>query len=1111
MNARKAAADPKLFRLGSRGFSTGNHHDHSLYQRGTTHSSTGAAPSMHRGGVGHSHFICLPFLKGYRTHEEQERVGMRISRRFFCVTRIKNSASPTIPPENEDLTVQSHSFWSVKHSRFVDVREKRAASVSDLSSSSPSLPLTSSSHHFTHKTASFAPLFPSPSTLLSSCTPQTTDSPSNGMTSPLPPPLLEQPHHSHASFVDGTTMKDRVSPYASEKTHPSAPYASPRRKHVESSPHSVSAPSSSPLPSHLPTSRTLAEREEGVLRSLSHVLPRKGKMKATATLEWEDTMPEWETTMPPLPHDVSRSRRSPRTKTSEIITVPTDNSGRSPKTTGSVTPSGGAFLYPGQEDLPPLTPPAPKSKFSFLAHFSDALAERNYNANGDVPNSAPKPKLPMWASSFTHPALKKERLRKDNWISQDASGFLSPSAREALEEWLTAWLTAAAATTTSEREKSTMTEVVKLMQQNIYVCPRSASFRGVFAKKSFRAGEVLFTIPLRTTTTIPTALTAVLPERALPPGQSTTPSSLLRRLSSFFRTTDSTLTAPSTPGPVALCRTPPACKEDTPTDDDTSRSTTPCHTANRSTGAAMQTESLHESLESCAWPCFSSSSHPAVSSLQEDDGAPHRLHDDGRDPSLSSPHPFSVASVLLPFTDVVEYIHSLRRSSLDPTPHFFFIEQVYLAMQLAVVLEDYEKRVKIKMAYEQKRREGIKTTLDSSPLPYSTDRPPASMEGRSTETSTKEHHRSGAVVEPRFFFSPSLHHEDATQEMMGKGEEEEEEVDHPSTAWAPTDATTSPPGSFSSHSFWAPYLYLLRYGVSPPSSSAFSEATSHTGRAPSSPSPLLLFDDEGIQERHRSVLEPQSFLEYSDLCLRFRHMLRGLHAKWWSYYDAVVLPSVLPRIASSSSFSTPVSVVSPPSLETLEWAFRVTLSRQRLLPQQRRAVSSFRDCEQYAMKMDKEEVHGWFAEMVMRMKWWVYDTVFGIVDRPRLWSNAIPDPTVMPAILPLVDLLQHASGGKANTTMTLEEGEECLHPLSPSPHRSSSSHCRPLYAVIRASEAIDEDEELTTLYSKCYSVAYTLYRYGALALHNRKEDVHHAVDEREMGEKKGKQEETEEK
>lgn len=188
----------------------------------------------------------------------------------------------------------------------------------------------------------------------------------------------------------------------------------------------------------------------------------------------------------------------------------------------------------------------------------------------------------------------------------------------------------------------------------------------------------------------------------------------------------------------------------------------------------------------------------------------------------------------------------------------------------------------------------------------------------------------------------------------------------------------------------------------------------------------------------------------------------------------------------------------PPSMEDILWALRVVLSRQWMLPgirQHREQLLA--DCTVEArQKMEMDA----FARGVMRMKWFLYDKVFNAIDECRLRANDF-DPTTMATLVPLLDMMQHDPCGKANTTFTIEncspswpmeKGDTAAEPCNSTPGaRSTPGKGRAggaKHVVVRATEPIEMYDELTTCFPRCYSVAYTLYRFGFLPLRSREDD-----------------------
>lgn len=316
-------------------------------------------------------------------------------------------------------------------------------------------------------------------------------------------------------------------------------------------------------------------------------------------------------------------------------------------------------------------------------------------------------------------------------------------------------------------------------------------------------------------------------------------------------------------------------------------------------------------------------------------------------------------------------------------------------------------------------------------------------------------------------------------------------------------------------SLWYPYLQLL--GGEPP------------------------VDDEYVKELHRPVLDSMSFMEYDDHKNRWAHHLRQLRTLWEAEYakeqaTTRSLREVVgmstggqagemrrhgerhPRLPSgpipernlldwapsaeghgvteslhvtAESAVTAASVtreassclLPPPTLEDMMWAFRVVISRQRILPGLRQDTARFLcDCTEEGKNAKDLDL---FARTVLSLKWDFYENMLGAIDADRLKVNDF-NPRDICTIVPLVDFLSYPPGGIANTSNALE-----MLPTTATDgggtEEGSTTHR--LHMVVRATEAIAELDELTTLYPKCYSVAYTLYKYGCLPLRRREDDV----------------------
>ncbi|KAG5471323.1 hypothetical protein LSCM1_01402 [Leishmania martiniquensis] len=312
-----------------------------------------------------------------------------------------------------------------------------------------------------------------------------------------------------------------------------------------------------------------------------------------------------------------------------------------------------------------------------------------------------------------------------------------------------------------------------------------------------------------------------------------------------------------------------------------------------------------------------------------------------------------------------------------------------------------------------------------------------------------------------------------------------------------------------------------------------------------------LFDDDAIKALHLGVLEPMTHMEYGDHVLRFRHHLRQLHAAWWAAYDlaagqrpdaeiakaetdgvaGATVPDVsvpvaridvedtaVPlsvdaksrsgrqagegAVASAASTAPDVDASAtrtvwkpPPSLEDMEWALRIVLSRQKVLPHLRVNRAAFERAQ--TENVEGEELDA-FGRAVMRGKYAFYQYGLRAIDEERLHMKEA-DPTGIPTIVPLLDMVNHPPGGVPNVSYTVEKvgggGDESTLgakavPSSGGAASDPSVGGSPSFqVVVRAVDDIEEDEELTLSYVKCYSVAYTLYRYGFLPLSRREDDM----------------------
>ncbi|RHW73193.1 hypothetical protein DPX39_040073500 [Trypanosoma brucei equiperdum] len=270
---------------------------------------------------------------------------------------------------------------------------------------------------------------------------------------------------------------------------------------------------------------------------------------------------------------------------------------------------------------------------------------------------------------------------------------------------------------------------------------------------------------------------------------------------------------------------------------------------------------------------------------------------------------------------------------------------------------------------------------------------------------------------------------------------------------------------------------------------------------------LSPFDDDFIRELHLGVLDPATHLEYTDHCGRFSHYLRQIRNRWQQEYESAVCSgagevssvdgSVSPNdgndvvnarspIEEGKTQCTTPGRLPPPSMDDLAWALRVVLSRQRLLPL-RRHTEHFEDiCSEEKVL---QKLHPW-TRLITKMHMGVMDNIFRVVDRNRVGVNDF-QPHTIATIVPIVDMLQHPPGGMSNTSCSIEKIS-----LSNDSNKvaNTAGMCKEaVCAVVRANSRIEEGDELTQLYPRCYSVSYTLYRFGFLPLRRRADDAADAV------------------
>ncbi|KAG8347690.1 hypothetical protein ERJ75_000358300 [Trypanosoma vivax] len=270
---------------------------------------------------------------------------------------------------------------------------------------------------------------------------------------------------------------------------------------------------------------------------------------------------------------------------------------------------------------------------------------------------------------------------------------------------------------------------------------------------------------------------------------------------------------------------------------------------------------------------------------------------------------------------------------------------------------------------------------------------------------------------------------------------------------------------------------------------------------------LAPFDDDRIRELHRDVLDPATYLEYSDHCGRFTHYMRQIHSEWVRDYEAFrsvgesgEVPAaegcvagganrgeVNTRAVSSECEAScgPSSRLPPPLMDDLVWALRVVLSRQRLLPLRQNISFLESTCNGKFRPQERESL---WSRLYLKIQNGASYKPSSVDDHARQ-SGDDHDPRAIASLVPVLDMLQHPPGGVANTCCGLEVLPSTESGVGLGDCSANGDSEGKLCAVIRAAREIEENDELTTLFSRCYSLSYTLYRFGFLPLRRRTDDL----------------------
>jgi hypothetical protein len=217
------------------------------------------------------------------------------------------------------------------------------------------------------------------------------------------------------------------------------------------------------------------------------------------------------------------------------------------------------------------------------------------------------------------------------------------------------------------------------------------------------------------------------------------------------------------------------------------------------------------------------------------------------------------------------------------------------------------------------------------------------------------------------------------------------------------------------------------------------------------------WDDEYIKELHRGILEPMALLEYDDHRNRFEAHLRLIHDKW--------------------------AEETRPPLDDLFWAMRAILSRQQLLPKFRRsgALDAFKQFLEPPQDLISKSEAFW-SRHVNAVRLFFFRHICGVIDESKLVSNEF-DPSTIATVTPLLDMIHHdPKGGNVRWVVEDDDNDEVEGA------QTSKSPRYPPEVLLVATKDIAQGSELLSCFTRCYSVAYTLFRFGFLPLRDREQD-----------------------
>lgn len=214
-----------------------------------------------------------------------------------------------------------------------------------------------------------------------------------------------------------------------------------------------------------------------------------------------------------------------------------------------------------------------------------------------------------------------------------------------------------------------------------------------------------------------------------------------------------------------------------------------------------------------------------------------------------------------------------------------------------------------------------------------------------------------------------------------------------------------------------------------------------------------VIDDDFVVEVHRGVADTMAIYEYKALIDRARGMLVDIQRKWEG---------------------------APPLLDMM-WAYRFVISRQRMLTHTRQ------DCDHLIGESSNKERFrnsDIFTNAIRAGHKFFLKNIVRAYDEQQDKINDF-NPRTSACLVPIIDMIGNDPAGISANVRIDTAGHDAENTRLDAPIATSIK--------ITALEDIPEGRVLQLLYPRCYSVSYTLFRFGYLPLLNRELDMTEAL------------------